>query len=94
MIGMIYALYLSQLYNEFSFDLQHYIDWILSIGYDLSVPEELSFDTLLEGMTRDKKSQQGKPVFVLLTEIGKPELVKVSIEDLRKADHFIRKLQE
>ncbi|MCA1063182.1 3-dehydroquinate synthase [Rossellomorea aquimaris] len=92
MIGMIFALYLSEAYSPFSFDLQEFTEWVTSLGYNLKVPSHLTFEMLYEGMQHDKKSQNGKPVFVLLKEIGDPYLVNVSIEDLRRADEYIRQL--
>ncbi|WP_064091029.1 3-dehydroquinate synthase [Rossellomorea aquimaris] len=92
MIGMIYALYLSKIYYNLSFNLSTFITWIKSIGYDLKVPDSISFEVLYQGMQHDKKSQDGVPVFVLLRSIGEPEMVKVSKEDLIKADGFIRQI--
>jgi 3-dehydroquinate synthase len=90
MIGMIFALYLSEQYCDLTFDLQGFIDWVASLGYNLNIPSHITFDNLYEGMKLDKKSQHGNPVFVLLKDIGKPLMMKVSVEDLRRADQFIR----
>jgi 3-dehydroquinate synthase len=92
MIGMIFALYLSEQYCELSFNLHEFIEWITALGYNLNIPSHITFETLYEGMSHDKKSQYGNPVFVLLKDIGEPLMVKVSVEDLRRADEFIRQL--
>jgi 3-dehydroquinate synthase len=92
MIGMIYALYLSKRYCSLSFDLEEFIGWIKSLGYNLKIPSRISFDILNEGMKRDKKSLNGNPVFVLLKGIGEPVMVEVEEKDLQQADVFIRQL--
>ncbi|TMU86760.1 3-dehydroquinate synthase [Bacillus sp. BHET2] len=92
MIGMVYALFLSEQYCNLSFNLKSFIEWITSLGYNLNVPPSISFETLYEGMKHDKKSQNGHPVFVLLKEIGEPAMVNVNHEDLKRADEFIRQL--
>ncbi|WP_175991207.1 3-dehydroquinate synthase [Bacillus sp. Marseille-Q1617] len=90
MIGMIYALYLSEKYCGLSFNLEEFVDWVVSLGYDLSIPENISFDLLLKKMKSDKKSKDRMPVFVLLKDIGDPILMKVPEEGLACADRFIR----
>jgi 3-dehydroquinate synthase len=92
MIGMIYALYLSERYCSLSFDLEAFIGWVKSLGYNLKVPSHISFDRLNEGMKRDKKSLNGNPVFVLLKGIGEPVMVEVAENDLKQADEYIRQL--
>ncbi|BCB04530.1 3-dehydroquinate synthase [Bacillus sp. KH172YL63] len=92
MIGMVFALYLSRQYCNLSFDLDPFIEWISSLGYDLTISSSITFDMLYEGMKYDKKSKNGQPVFVLLNDIGEPTLMNVSVEDLRQADDFIRSL--
>jgi 3-dehydroquinate synthase len=90
MIGMIYALYLSEEYCSLSFNLKEFVNWVISIGYDLSIPEHITFTQLLNKMKNDKKSKDGMPVFVLLKDIGEPVLINVPEEGLIAADNFIR----
>ncbi|MGG3913627.1 3-dehydroquinate synthase [Bacillus sp. es.034] len=92
MIGMVYALYLSERYCNLSIDMERFIGWIKSLGYNLKVPSNIGFDTLYEGMKLDKKSMNGNPVFVLLKDIGEPVMANVTEEDLKQADAYIRKL--
>ncbi|MFI8688436.1 3-dehydroquinate synthase [Rossellomorea sp. NPDC077527] len=92
MIGMVFALYLSERYSGLPFDLESFIQWVKSLGYNLTVPSSIDFDTLYEGMKRDKKSLNGQPVFILLKDIGDPLIEDVKKEDLKQADEFIRKL--
>jgi 3-dehydroquinate synthase len=94
MIGMVYALYLSKKYCGLSFNLKEFVDWVISLGYDLSIPEDLTFDHLLKKMRNDKKSKDRMPVFVLLKDIGDPVLMDVSEEGLAEADLFIREIHK
>ncbi|UTE74564.1 3-dehydroquinate synthase [Rossellomorea marisflavi] len=89
-VGMIYALYLSRRMSGMTFDVEGFAHWAASLGYDLTIPEELSFADLYALMTRDKKAKNGEPQFVLLRNIGEPYLTRVSKEDLEEADTFIR----
>ncbi|NQD66291.1 3-dehydroquinate synthase [Bacillus haikouensis] len=90
MIGMVYALYLSKRYCGLSINLEEFIRWVSSLGYDLSIHEEISFEHLLKKMKNDKKSKDRMPVFVLLREIGDPVLMNVPEDGLAAADRFIR----
>ncbi|MBN8190744.1 3-dehydroquinate synthase [Bacillus sp. NTK074B] len=92
MIGMIFALFLSERHAGLVFDLNSFIQSVKSLGYNLTVPTSISFDMLYEGMKRDKKSLNGKPVFVLLKGIGEPLMAEVAEKDLRRADDFMRQL--
>ena len=92
MIGMIFALHLSKGHAGLAFDLDSFIHWVKSLGYNLTIPSSMSFDTLFEGMKRDKKSLNGKPVFVLLKNIGEPLMADIEEEELRLSDDFIRRL--
>ncbi|PFA70037.1 3-dehydroquinate synthase [Bacillus sp. AFS015802] len=92
MIGMVYALFLSERYTGLSFDLEAFIGWVKSLGYNLKVPSHISFDVLYEGMKRDKKSLNGNPVFVLLKDIGVPVMSDITAEDLKRADEYIRQV--
>jgi 3-dehydroquinate synthase len=90
MIGMVYALYLSKRYCGLSINLEEFVRWVSSLGYDLSIEDKITFDHLLEKMKSDKKSKDRTPVFVLLREIGHPILSNVPLEGLAAADRFIR----
>ncbi|MEL3972643.1 3-dehydroquinate synthase [Rossellomorea oryzaecorticis] len=92
MIGMVYALYLSKKYCGLSFNIKEFADWVISLGYDLTIPEDLTFDHLLKKMRSDKKSKDQMPVFVLLKDIGDPVLMVVPEEGLAEADLFIREI--
>jgi 3-dehydroquinate synthase len=93
MIGMIYALFLSEKYCGLTFNLNRFVNWVVSIGYDLKIPDHITFTQLLNKMKNDKKSKDGMPFFVLLKEIGEPVLEAVPEEGLIAADTFIRGLK-
>lgn len=78
MIGMIFALKLSNELLGLSFDVNKFTDWVKHLGYITKVPSSLSYDHLIEKMKQDKKSVGHSIRFVLLEKLGKPKLQKVS----------------
>ena len=84
MTGMIYALNLSKEILGLPYSISSFEAWIASLGYSLEIPFGLDFDKVIDGMKRDKKSISNKPRFVLLEAIGKPVLLEVDEEILRK----------
>lgn len=81
-IGMIFALQLSKKILGLSFQLQEFKDWLHSLSYRTSLPGGMSIQSLLSRMKQDKKSVGGNVRFVLLKEIGHPQLVEVEEETL------------
>lgn len=89
LLGMVAGLYLSDL---------HHGDVPLSEGSELilrlPVPEpseEIAFEELWEAMRRDKKVQDGTVRFVLIEEIGTPELSgAVTREEASEAWTYVR----
>jgi 3-dehydroquinate synthase len=77
MIGMIFALKLSQELQELPFDVDHFIDWVKELGYETKPPTHLSTDRLLFKMKKDKKSIGETIRFVLLNQVGKPVLEEI-----------------
>jgi 3-dehydroquinate synthase len=92
MVGMVYALFLSNKLKRLNFPLENFIQWIKELGYNLNVSDELSFDLLYKLMTRDKKAKAGTPQFVLLDKIGQPLLENIDKEILIEADQYIRSI--
>lgn len=76
-VGMRYAIYLSQKFHSLSFDVGELTEWLRSLGYQTSIPETLSHKVLLQRMKQDKKTVGSAVTFVLLEQIGKPVLQKV-----------------
>lgn len=71
-IGMKYALLLSQQLTGLKFDVTAWQQWAETLGYDFSLPRTLTFEVLYEKMMHDKKTTYQAIHFVLLTAIGKP----------------------
>ena len=84
MTGMVYALHLSEINAGLSFPINTFTTWIESLGYQVHIPSELTFEQALEAMGRDKKSLANQPRFVLLEEVGKPVLLEMDIALLEK----------
>ncbi|WP_280768223.1 3-dehydroquinate synthase [Salipaludibacillus daqingensis] len=79
-IGMIFALKLSENYYEKQLDYDHIINYLTELGYDLQIPTTCSFENLIKRMKLDKKAADKMIRFVLLEDIGKPKLVAVEDE--------------
>ncbi|MBM7651440.1 3-dehydroquinate synthase [Neobacillus cucumis] len=82
MIGMIFALKLSNHLSGLSFNLGEFIDWVQQLGYETVVPKQLSFEKLIERMKQDKKSVGNVIRFVLLEQVGNPILKEVAEEKI------------
>ena len=78
MIGMVFALKLSRDLHGLSFDLNRFINWVTSLGYVTNLPDNLSYDRLINKMRQDKKSVGNSIRFVLLEQLGKPKLLEIS----------------
>ncbi|MDM5331226.1 3-dehydroquinate synthase [Neobacillus sp. CF12] len=78
MIGMIFALKLSNEVSGLSFKTEEFISWVQKLGYQTEIPSHLSIERLLSKMKQDKKSLGGSVKFVLLEQIGKPKLQELS----------------
>lgn len=77
MIGMVYALYVSKEQVGLTFDITRFKEWIQKLGYDLRIPEGLSFEQAFIAMQRDKKSLGNSPRFVLIEDVGKAVIQEV-----------------
>ncbi|PFN75803.1 3-dehydroquinate synthase [Bacillus sp. AFS076308] len=82
MIGTIFALKLSNNLLGLSFNISEFIDWVTELGYETTVPKQLSFESLIAKMRQDKKSVGDAIRFVLLEQVGHPLLQEVSEEVL------------
>ncbi|MER2059781.1 MAG: 3-dehydroquinate synthase [Niallia sp.] len=83
-IGMIFALKLSKHHYDLPFSLEEYINWLKQLGYSCDIPGDLEIERLIDRMKQDKKSINGSIRFVLLKEIGYPELVEMDEDVIRK----------
>lgn len=78
MIGMIFAVNLSEAQNGLTFDSEGFISWVQGLGYEISIPPHLSPEQLLIKMKQDKKTIGQTIRFVLLEQIGKPIIQELS----------------
>ncbi|MDQ0271077.1 3-dehydroquinate synthase [Cytobacillus purgationiresistens] len=81
-VGMIFALYLSQRKLDLSFNIDDFKKWLTLLGYETTIPKNVDHKNLLERMKQDKKSIGQKVNFILLKEIGNPEIHEVSDEEI------------
>lgn len=88
LIGMLFALQMSQEKLGLSFSYDHFRKWVQQLGYETTIPSSLSADSLLARMQQDKKTIGQNIRFVLLNNIGQP-----SIHELDK-DYLFKKLNQ
>ncbi|MEH7415158.1 3-dehydroquinate synthase [Neobacillus drentensis] len=82
MIGTIFALKLSNTLLSLNFNTKEFIDWVTTLGYETTIPKQLSFERLIAKMRQDKKSVGDTIRFVLLEQLGHPLLQEVTEEIL------------
>ncbi|RFU69098.1 3-dehydroquinate synthase [Bacillus sp. V59.32b] len=82
MIGTIFAIHLSREKLKLEFDLEKFIDWVGSLGYETVVSEECGKTDLLAFMKRDKKTVSEVVTFVLLQMVGQPKLVNIQDSEI------------
>ncbi|MED3985562.1 3-dehydroquinate synthase [Peribacillus simplex] len=82
LIGMVYALKLSRKKVDLDFKLDEFINWVSSLGYQITIPTRLEHALLLELMKTDKKSVNDAATFVLLNEVGSPQLMDIGDSEL------------
>ena len=81
-IGMLFALKLSEELTGLTFNLNEFASWLQLLGYKITIPPHISPERLLNRMKQDKKSIEQKVRFVLLKQIGSPILSEISDEKL------------
>lgn len=78
LIGMLFALQLSQKFVGLEIDTQDLYSWVHTLGYETKLPEGLTLERLIQRMKSDKKSIGGRIRFVLLKEVGVPQIYELS----------------
>lgn len=93
MIGMVYALLLSERYGqvEHSFTVE-FLKFALRNGYSFAPVDALPFDVLTNYLLKDKKVEYGVLQFVLLDKIGKPFVQPIDLAECKEVDIEFRKL--
>lgn len=91
MIGLIYMLLICELEQNITSDFTNdFIRFARANNYPLEALANYSFDQLKSYMVKDKKADYGELQFVLLKEIGKPYMKKVSLETCQQVDELLR----
>lgn len=77
MVGILFALQLSNDLLNLSFDIGKMEQWLKELGYTTEIPAGLNHNRLLDRMKQDKKTIGGHVQFVLLEQIGLPTVTKI-----------------
>ncbi|UQD52553.1 3-dehydroquinate synthase [Bacillus methanolicus] len=89
LIGICFALELSEREFGFSYKKEEFLQWIRALGYKTDVPNHLSSENLVNRMKMDKKTVGQKIRFVLLEQVGRPVLKELEDERLlAHLEHF------
>ena len=95
MIGLVYCLLLSEKHGKISRDFTlNFLQYARQNGYTFDEVAKHRFEELMNYMLKDKKADFGELQFVLLDEIGKPFVKKISVEECRTTDELFRQLLE
>nr|WP_068128429.1 3-dehydroquinate synthase family protein [Nosocomiicoccus ampullae] len=91
-LGLLFMLYVSNERLNKSFNLQKYVEYFKSVGYDVSYLNELNIPSLIERMSHDKKNNETDKIqFVLLEAFGTPKFDNICIDELT---HYLKEFQE
>jgi len=92
-IGLVYALMLSERYGRISREFtKSFLQFAYSSGYPFEAVENYSFDTLASYLVKDKKVEYGELQFVLLNTIGEPFVQPIELAECREVDLEYRAL--
>lgn len=93
MLGLVYCLLFSERYGKLTRDFTaQFYKFAADSGYPFAQVAEYPFEELAEFMLKDKKADYGELQFVLLDEIGKPFVQKVTLEECQEIDIEFRQL--
>lgn len=79
-IGIVFALRLSEEVFETNLNVDQYETWFKSLGYQTTLPAHLSTSKLVTTMMKDKKVEAGAIRMVLLSALGQATTKEVSPE--------------
>ncbi|MET3696112.1 3-dehydroquinate synthase [Bacillus oleivorans] len=82
LIGMHFALLISEMKNSLSVSRAALTEWFCRLGYSIEVPDYMSIEQIMEQMRRDKKTIGGAIQYVLLKDIELPYAAKLQDEEL------------
>lgn len=93
MIGIVYALLLSERYGKIHREFtKDFLKFAYNNGYPFAEVSNYSFEELEIFLLKDKKVEYGTLNFVLLEDIGKPYVQKVELSECREVDRQYRNL--
>lgn len=84
MIGMLFALKLSEKIYSLQFQYSEFVEWIKKLGYETTLNASLDHHRLIDRMKKDKKTIGQQIQFVLLEKIGSPKVAKIDDDILLK----------
>lgn len=76
-IGMVFALKISEKYYNQPLFIDEFVQWVQSLGFSTSIPASLTPEQIMSAMKKDKKAYNAQIHMVLLKEIGHVENVPV-----------------
>lgn len=92
-IGIVYALLLSERYGEITRDFTvEFLQFAYRSGYPFHEVDKFSFEQLSEFLMKDKKIEYGTLKFVLLQTIGAPFVKDLSLSECKEVDEEYRLL--
>lgn len=93
MIGLVYALLLSERYGKLDRAFTTaFLQFAVHNGYPFDAVNDYTFDELTGYLLKDKKVEYGVLQFVLLEEVGKPYVRPIDIAECREVDAELRQL--
>ncbi|HWK24695.1 MAG TPA: 3-dehydroquinate synthase [Ureibacillus sp.] len=92
-IGIVYALLLSERYGKISREFtKSFLQFAYKNGYPFEAVENYTFEVLESYLVKDKKVEYGNLQFVLLNEIGEPFIQTIELSECREVDLEYRAL--
>ncbi|MDQ0205920.1 3-dehydroquinate synthase [Alkalicoccobacillus murimartini] len=79
-IGIVFAMKLSERLYKIDLDIPAFKAWVESFGYETVIPKDLDHEKLLEAMKKDKKTEAGIIRMVLLKKLGEACVEKVETD--------------
>lgn len=93
MIGMVYALLLSERYGQINRSFtKSFLQYAYHNGYPFEQVVKYPFETLQPFIVKDKKAEYGELKFVLLSKIGTPFMQPIELAECRNVDSEFRAL--
>lgn len=93
MIGIVYALILSERYGHVNREFtKAFLSFAYKNGYPFDEVSKYSFETLQQFLLKDKKAEYGELKFVLLNKIGEPFVQPIELSECREVDIEYRSL--